>query len=124
MLDGFGAGLSRVSDASPTFCILHLPSFLLFNTSDLILLLLSTAIFLTVHLFVCVLQGPPGPRGAQVKQKASNQCSPVLRDFKLKNHLELQFPFGFSLKDEPTGNLIYSPTREELFVSVLHCPAG
>lgn len=64
MLDGFGAGLSRVSDASPTFCISHLLSFLLFNASTVVL---------TVHVFVCVLQGPPGPPGTKVKQKISNQ---------------------------------------------------
>lgn len=89
MLDGFGAGLSRVSDVSPTFCISHLLSFLLFSTSRFIPLLLSTAVVLTVRLFVCVLQGPPGPRGTKVKQNVSNQFLPDLRDFKLRNHLEL-----------------------------------
>lgn len=96
MLDGFGAGLARVSDASPTFCISHLSSFLLLNPSAFILLLVSTAIFLTVHLFVCVFQGPPGPHGTKVKQKVSNQFFPDLRDFKLRTHLELQFPVGSS----------------------------
>lgn len=58
MLDGFGARLSRVSGASATFCVLHLLSFHSFNSTTFILLPSSAAVFLTVHLSVCISRGP------------------------------------------------------------------